>query len=196
MSIEKWCKMKKIIAILTILLYMFISVSSTLALDYSSISTNAKITKALDILISINRRDVVSILYGNNATKRPIRVMFRDFAIFGNQDCEAMTMKTKSGTLVIYINQEHKSASPELIACLIAHESQHHTFTNSKAEELKAWVSETQTWNEIVKKNKAILNSNEPLAKRENYIAKVKNTSGILGIQKIIANNPVYAGLN
>ena len=35
----------------------------------------------------------------------------------------------------------------------------------------------------------------EPLAKRENYIAKVKSRSGVAGIQKIIAANPVYQGL-
>ena len=34
------------------------------------------------------------------------------------------------------------------------------------------------------------------MAKRENYIAKVRAKGGVQGIQQIIATNPVYAGLN
>ena len=122
--------------------------------------------------------------------------MFRDLAVMGYKDCEALTVPTKSGGLVIYINSEHKGASAECIACLIAHESQHHTFTNSKQEELRAWISETQAWNELTKRNKSLITASEPLAKRENYIAKIRTKAGVAGIQKIIASNPVYAGLD
>lgn len=188
--------MKKILICLYLIFSLLIGVQTSFALDYSKISTNAKIVSALNSLNGINRRDVISILYGNNATKQPIRIMFRDFKMYGHGDCEAFTTRTKSGGLVIYINSEHKSASPECIACLIAHESQHHTFTNSKQEELRAWVSETQAWNEFCKRNKTLMSASEPLAKRENYIAKIRNKSGIVGIQKIIASNPVYAGLD
>ena len=126
------------------------------AIDYSKISKNVKITSALNALEGINRRDVISILNGNNATRRPIRVMFRDLSIFGFDDSEAITARTKSGGLVIYINQEHRGASPECIACLIAHEAQHHTFTNTKAEELRAWISETQAWTEFTRRDRSL----------------------------------------
>jgi len=188
--------MKRFLISLFLIIGMVFGVQDSLASDYSKISTNAKIIKAMAALEGIGRRDVLAILNGRNSTRRPIRVMFRDFAMFGYEDCEAITVKTKSGGLVIYINQEHKSASPECIACLLAHESQHHTFTNSKAEELRAWISETHAWNEFVKRNKTLALSNEPLAKRENYIAKLRAKRGVAGIQKIIASNPVYAGLN
>jgi len=188
--------MKRVLISLLLIVGMFFGIQDSFAADYSRVSTNAKIIKALAALEGIGRRDVIAILNGRNSTKRPIRVMFRDFAMFGHQDCEAMTVKTKNGGLVIYINEEHKGASPECIACLLAHESQHHTFTNSKAEELRAWISETQAWNEFLKRNKTLALSNEPLAKRENYIAKLRAKKGIAGIQKIIAANPVYAGLN
>ena len=188
--------MRKFTLILIAIISIFFTTQTCVALDYSKISTNSKITKALDVLYNINRRDVIAILYGKNATKKPIRVMFRDLAVYNCQDCEALTIQTKNNGLVIYINNEHKGASAETIACLIAHESQHHTFTNSKAEELRAWISEAQAWNEITKRNKALLDSKEPLAQRENYIAKIKAKNGIQGVQKIIATNPVYAGLN
>ena len=188
--------MKRVLLVLYLIISLFIGIQTSFALDYSKISTNAKIVSALNTLDSINRRDVIAILYGHNATKKPIRVLFRDLTILGYQDCEAVTVKTKNNGLVIYINSEHKSASAECIACLIAHEAQHHTFTNSKQEELRAWISETQAWNELVKRNKELLSSSEPLAKREYYIAKVRAKSGVVGIQKIIASNPVYSGLD
>lgn len=188
--------MKKLFISLFLICGMVLGIQDSFAVDYSKVTTNAKIIKALGALEGIGRRDVIAILNGRNATRRPIRVMFRDFAMYGWEDCEAITVKTKTGGLVIYINQEHKSASPECIACLLAHESQHHTFTNSKTEELRAWISETQAWNELTKRNKMLALSNEPLAKRENYIAKLRAKNGIAGIQKIIASNPVYAGLN
>lgn len=188
--------MKKLILAFYIISALIFGFQEGFALDYSKISTNAKITSALTALESINRKDVISILNGNNATHKPIRVMFRDLAVYGYQDCEALTVKTKNNGLVIYISSEHRGASPECIACLIAHESQHHTFTNSKTEELRAWISESQAWNELVKKNRALASSNEPLAKRENYIAKIRNKGGVNEVRKLIATNPVYAGLN
>jgi len=188
--------MKRILLALYVIFSLVFGFQESFALDYSRISTNAKIVKALNSLESINRKDVIAILYGRNATKKPIRVMFRDLAVYGYQDCEALTVKTKNNGLVIYINNEHRSASPECIACLIAHESQHHTFTNTKAEEVRAWISESQAWNEFTKRNKELITSNEPLAKRENYIAKIRAKGGVVGVQKLIATNPVYAGLN
>ena len=188
--------MKKIFLVVNIIVSLLLFNQGVFAQDFSKISTNAKITSALTSLESINRRDVIAILKGNNATRKPIRVMFRDLSIFGYEDTEAITAKTKSGGLVIYISSEHRGASPECIACLIAHESQHHTFTNTKAEELRAWISEAQAWNEFVKRNSQLAKLEEPLAKREVFIARIKDKGGVVGVQKLIATNPVYAGLN
>ncbi len=194
-DIKKKMVMKRLILVIYLVLSLIFSVQDTFAVDYSRISTNQKIVAALNCLETINRKDVIAILYGRNATRKPIRVMFRDLAIYGYQDCEALTLKTKNNGLVIYISAEHRGARPEAIACLIAHESQHHTFTNTGAEELRAWISETQAWNELVKRNKALATLNEPLVKRENYIAKIRAKGGIGGVQKLIASNPVYSDL-
>lgn len=189
--------MKRLLLIFSLIIsLMFGFQDYSFALDYSKISNNAKIVSALTSLEKINRRDVLAILYGRNATKKPIRVMFRDLAVYGYEDCEALTVQTKNNGLVIYINSEHKGAAPECIACLIAHESQHHTFTNSKAEELRAWMSEAHAWGEFTKRDKTLASLSEPLARRENYIAKIKTKGGVQGVQKLIATNPVYAGLN
>ncbi len=169
----------------------------TIAGDFENIATNSKITDSLNCLRAINKGDVLAILNGSNQTGKPIRVMFRDLSVYGMSKCEAVTMKTKSGNLVIYINKKHEEAPSEAIACLIAHESQHHTQTNTKQEELRAWVKEVSTWNEFVRRDKTLAYSAAPLVKRLNYIDKLyvrDNGSG--GIEKIIATNPAYRGLN
>lgn len=170
---------------------------TTIAGSYDAITTNSKLTDALVKLDQINANDVIAILNGRNSTGKPIRVMFRDLAMYGLANCEAVTMKTQSGGLIIYISKRHEQAPSEAIACLIAHESQHHPMSMSKAEELKAWLKETATWNEFVRRDQTLAYSTSPLVKRENYIKKLYvRDNGSMGIEKIIAANPAYRGLN
>ncbi len=190
--------MKKLFAIIVIITALFISSNFGIANDYPLITKNPEINADLTAVASVDRHDVIAILEGRNATGSPIRVMFRDMAIYGASNCEALTTKTQSGKLVIYINMEHKNAPKEAIACLIAHESQHHTMTNTKAEEARAWFKEVSTWNSFVRRDRSVALSSHPLVKRENYIAKLNARDNGAGgeIRKIIAQNPVYAGLN
>lgn len=187
--------MKKFIILLIIIFCTCVTYVSN-ASGYENITSNSTIAAALNALQSVNRGDVIAILNGRNSTGKPIRVMFRDMAVYGCNNCEALTTKTRGGDLVIYINKEHKDAPVEAIACLIAHESQHHTFTNTKAEELKAWVSETTTWNSFVRRNGSIAYLSHPLVKRENYIAKMYvKSNGVDSIRQMIAQNPAYSRL-
>lgn len=166
--------------------------------DFANITKNSEIAAALTALENVGKGDVITILNGRNASGAPIRVMFRDLSIYGASNCEALTTKTQSGKIIIYINAEHKGAPVEAIACLIAHESQHHTMTNTRAEETRAWMKEVSTWNSFVRRDKTVMMSKHPLVKRENYIARLNARDNGQGgeIKKIIAQNPVYAGLN
>lgn len=189
--------LKRLIMFFCILTIFVGAKDITIASDQQNLTTNPKITDSLRCLQSIGRSDVLSILNGANATGKPIRIMFRDLAVYGMSTCEAVTMKTQSGALVIYINKKHADAPSEAIACLIAHESQHHTQTNTKTEELRAWLKEVSTWNEFVRRDPTLAMSTVPLVKRLNYIDKmVVRDSGSSGIEKLIANHPAYAGLN
>lgn len=190
--------MRKLFLLAVILTTIFFSSSIGHAGDFTLITKNTEITAALTALEGIGKHDVIAILNGRNATGEPIRVMFKDLSIYGASDCEALTTKTQSGKVVIYINAEHKGAPSEAIACLIAHESQHHTMTNTKAEETRAWLKEVSTWNAFVRRDRTIAMMKHPLIKRENYIAKLNARDNGQGgeIRKIIAQNPVYAGLN
>lgn len=188
--------MKKLYLLFCIVFFICFTFNATIAGGYEKITSNAKISAAISALETVDRHDVIAILSGRNSTGKPIRVMFRNLAIYGCTQCEAFTAKTRGGDLVIYINEEHKDAPVETLACLIAHESQHHTFTNTRAEELRAWVSETTTWNAFVRKNRSVAYLNHPLVKRENYISKLYvKQNGVDNIRQLIAKNPVYANL-
>lgn len=189
--------MKRIFLLAVILVSLLFTSNIGHSSDFALITKNTEISAALTALESIGRHDVITILKGSNSTGEPIRVMFKDLSIYGASDCEAMTTKTQSGKVVIYINSEHKGAPSEAIACLIAHESQHHTMTNTKAEETKAWLKEVSTWNAFVRRDRTVAMLKHPLVKRENYIAKLNARDNGDGneIKKVIAANPVYAGL-
>ena len=88
--------MKRFFVSLLLLINLLVFTSDVFATDYTKISTNPKITQALSSLETINRRDVIAILLGRNATRKPIRVLFRDLNIYGYSDCEAVTIKTKN----------------------------------------------------------------------------------------------------
>ena len=188
--------MKKMGVLIYLIFVICFTFNITNAAGYEKITSNPRITAALNALETVNRQDVIAILCGRNSTNKPIRVMFRNLSIYGCSNCEAFSAKTRGGDLVIYISEEYKDAPVETIACLIAHESQHHTFTNTHAEELRAWISETTTWNSFVRKNKAIAYIDHPLVKRENYISRLYlKQGGSDNIRKLIAKNPVYANL-
>ncbi len=190
--------MKKLFLLAVIIATIFCTSSIGHTNDFAMITKNTEIAAALSALQSVGKQDVIAILNGRNATGEPIRVMFRDLSIYGASNCEALTTRTQSGKVIIYINAEHKGAPKEAIACLIAHESQHHTMTNTKAEETRAWLKEVATWNSFVRRDRTVAISQHPLVKRENYIAKLNARDNGQGgeIKKIIAQNPVYAGLN
>ena len=189
---------KKLVYMVLVMLMIAIGQTMVCADKYEAITKNAKITSSIQALESINRYDVISILKGNNTTRKPIRVMFRELEVYGLANCEAVTMKTQTGALVIYINKKHQNAPVEAIACLIAHESKHHTQTGTKQEEISAWVKETSTWNAFVRKNPTIVQSNSPLVKRENYLNKayLADSQGSKGIEKVVSGIAMYKSLN
>lgn len=175
------------------------SVNTAFAGDFSKNTSNAILTSALNKLESINKYDVLNVLAGDNPTGKPIKVMFRNLAVYGHGNCEAITAKTNSGNLVILINNIHEDAPVEAIACLIAHESVHNTTAGTFDEELRAWTMETMTWIAFTNQNPALkdASSYSKLVKRENYIAKLYTKDGnqTTSIENLIASNSAYQNL-
>ena len=190
--------MKRVLVTVIFFVVCLVSNNMAFAGNYETITSNEKIASSLTALESVNRNDVLAILRGNNTTRKPIRVMFRELEVYGLANCEAVTMKTQAGGLVIYINKKHQNAPKEALASLIAHESQHHAQTGTKAEEVRAWVMEVSTWNAFVRQNSQVAYSNSTLVKRLNYIDNVytKQQGGVMGIEKVVSNIGMYKGLN
>ena len=174
--------------LVTLFVFIVLTVTQTFAYEARQFSTDTKIVAALNLLEQAGETDVFA-----NLKKNAVKIKFYNLS-YGN--VYAANTYDNTGRRVILINSIYENAPVEQIACLIAHESQHHTFTNTRVEELRAWISETQAWSEFTKRNQELAQSNEPLAKRENVIAKIRAKGGVQGIQKLIATNPVYAELN
>lgn len=188
--------MKRLVVLVCIMMALFSAKSSIYASDYANITANPKIAESLQCLKNIGSNDVLAILNGNNQDRVPIRVAFRELEVYGMGNCDAATMRNKSGNIVIYINKKHENAPSEAIACLIAHESQHNALTGTKQEEIRAWLKEVSTWNTFVRNDRTVALSNDKLVKRQNYIAKMyNNPSGTQAVETFVASHPAYAGL-
>ena len=165
------------------------------ASDFTKITTNQKLTSALNALEKIGENEVISVLNGNNTTHNPIRIMFRDLSIYGYETSEALTLRTNSGNLVIFISTKHMTSPAEAIASLIAHESVHQAQTGTLEEEVQAWTVEARTWKKFNEYNATLSLENTKLTKRLNYIAELYSKDGSSSIHNIVANIPAYAGL-
>ena len=163
--------------------------------QYDAISTNSKIVSAINILNGIGENNVVSILQGKNPSGEPIGIYFKDLSIYGQNKSEAITAKTRSGSLVIYIHMKHCMASPEALAALIAHESTHNTMAQTMEEELRAWTVEARTWNKLVAQNPSLSTREGGLTKRLNYIASAYSQNGTQSLSNILATIPAYKNL-
>lgn len=187
--------MKRLANIVISLFVVFTFTQSVQAQDFSNITSSNKISQALNSLEQVGENGVISTIQGQNLTQKPIRVMFRDLSIYGQYNCEAVTMKTNSGSLVIFINNRHMGASPEALASLIAHESVHQAQTNTLSEEVQAWTTEARTWQKFNQQDATLSLDETKLTKRLNYISNLYSQNGSNSLQKIIASNPVYASL-
>ncbi len=190
--------MKKLCNVLVLICAaLILSINAAFATDFTANTTNPTLTTALNKLESIGKDDVINVIQGQNSTGKPIKILFRNLAVYGQGTCEAVTGKTASGSLVIMINNIHEDAPVEAIACLIAHESVHHANTKTFAEELRAWTKETMTWIAFTQENPDLKISDSKLVKRENYLAKLYAQDGnqTTSIEHIIATNSAYQNL-
>ena len=145
----------------------------------------------------MNNTKVINVIKGQNSTRQPIKIMFRNLSALGYGTCEAVTAKSADGRLVILISANYKTAPVEAIACLIAHESVHHENTKTYEEEVRAWNTEVKTWLSFTNVNPSLKNSDSKLVKRLNYLSKLYTKDGnqMTSIENLIANNPAYSTL-
>ena len=188
--------MSKIIVLFSALIIMSVS-NVALASDFTANTKQPVLTAALNKLETMNNTKVINVIKGQNSTRQPIKIMFRNLSALGYGTCEAVTAKSADGKLVILISANYKTAPVEAIACLIAHESVHHENTKTYEEEVKAWNTEVKTWLSFTNVNPSLKNSDSKLVKRLNYLSKLYTKDGnqMTSIENLIANNPAYSTL-
>ena len=118
---------------------------------YKEVSDDHIFYVALDMLKDTNGEFSRRAIMGNNLSKKPVRVMFKDLGSIRPDyaDYDALGWK-KNKRLYIFINPKHKEAPPGAIAALLSHEAIHQDEYNSIAEETYAWTMEASVWSEIL----------------------------------------------
>ena len=141
---------------------------------YKDVSDDHIFYVALDMLKDTNGEFSRRAIMGNNLSKKPVRIMFKDLSTIRPDyaDYDALGWK-KGGRLYIFINPKHKEAPPGAIAALLSHEALHQDEYNSIAEETYAWTMEASVWSEIVELYPESDENLSPLVTRENTLKKL-----------------------
>lgn len=165
---------------------------------YKDVSDDHIFYVALDMMKDTNGEFSRRAIMGNNLSKKPIRIMFKDLATIRPDYAEydALGWK-KNKRLYIFINPKHKEAPPGAIAALLSHEAIHQDEYNSIAEETYAWTMEASVWSEIVELYPESDENLSPLVQRENKLKKLfeKGNYSSKYIRKTVQSNEGYKGL-
>ena len=184
---------KNLIVLFSVFVCMLMCNSAVFAMDFSQVTTDSKITKALKALERVHSFDVLNKVMYDNTSRRPVKIMFYSLATLSPKYAEAHALATglDDGTAYILIDSRHRNASPEEIACLIAHEITHQLAVTTMEEEIRAWTNEAQQWIKFKSENPDLKTSGE-LTNRLNRLVAMYNDSTIA---YDVRTNRHYAGL-
>ena len=153
---------------------------------------------ALDMLKGTNGEFSRNAILGNNLSRRPVKIEFKDLGTINPDyaNFDALGWK-KNKQLYIYINPRHKDAPPGALSALLSHEALHQDEYNSLAEETYAWTMEASVWYEIVKLYPESNDELHPLVVRENQLKKLFERGGYSSkyIKKTVMSNAGYKNL-
>ena len=166
----------------------------------SEVTKDEEIKEAIKIMDNcISSRYSYNAILGNNLTKKPVKITFKNLAEINPNyaDYDALGMKNK-GRLYIFINQKHKGAPPEALASLLSHEAMHQDEFNSVNEETYAWSLEAAVWTEFLKTNPDLRKETEySLVNRLNTLNSLFVNANYTDkyIRKVIKNHQGYKDL-
>lgn len=175
----------------------------TLAEDnpYAQSTNEPVLIKALDAMDGTTADWAKRAILGNNLTKQPIKIQFKDLSELnpGYKTFDALGWKN-SGRLTIYINQKHRNAPPEALASILSHEAVHQDENSSIGEETYAWGYEANVWLQMKKRNPALAKLNPtqiPLVYRLNTLEKlfINADYSTKLIYNVVSSNPGYQSL-
>lgn len=156
-------------------------------------SDQQKINSAVEILKSYGYQKNVDILDGQNYTKKPVSIVFKNLADvdFSYAKFYAITATDNDGDLYILINDDLKNSDARAIACLILHESNHCKIngSDSLAEEMTAHTQEITLYIRVLAEDESLKDKvNDRLVLRLNKLKKVYDDA----IRAYITNNTSY----
>lgn len=195
--------MKKIVLCSTLCLLLLNPFSAVLAakdtdktkVNPHDISIDTRILNAVKIMKDTPANASYKRILGNNPTKRPIKIEFKNLASidksYGKYD--GLGWKEK-GTLYIYVSDKHQNAPKEALASLLSGLAVHVDDDDSINEEIFAWALEGVMWNKFLKENPDLAIDPSKLVERENNIEALYSASpsDVSYIRELIEKNNGY----
>lgn len=180
----------------TILIGVLALPNISYARNYSRISDDVRIEKALSLLEESHSDKTLNILMGENSSHKPIKIMFYSLIMLSPKYSDAYALATSDddGNMYILIDSKYKDEPPEALASLIAHEATHQLSKTTIDEEIQAWTNETRQWIELKKTRPELSKYDEnkyKLVRRLNYLEKLyvtSNNSNELIAEAVLSN--------
>ncbi len=194
--------MKRNVLCITLCLLLLNPVVSAFAADKAkakisadSIATDKRLLSAVKLLKDTPANASYKRILGNNPTKKPIKIEFKNFASIDKSYArfDGMGWKEK-GILYIYISDKHTDAPKEALAALISGLAVHVDNDDSINEEIFAWALEGIMWNKFISENPELAYDSSMLVQRENNIESLyaASPSDVSYIRELIEKNNNY----
>lgn len=174
---------------ITALFMLLLCITPAFASYIDNFSNDTEIQGALAVLQRAGAEDVF-----NNLQENSVKIAFYDLSHISYDYMNHFAINTVDsfGNRYILINTKFKNASPEELACLIAHESCHKLAVATLEEETFATRTEAKYWDILKDKNKTYEAS--ALLDRLNGLSALEkaSTDDIDLIQDKILNHAFY----
>ena len=149
---------------------------------YVEVSSDKKVIDALEILKDTTGEHFIKIILGDNLSKRPMQITFKDLGAINPKYANIDVLGWKKGKdLYIFINTTHIGENPAVLAPLIASRTAHQDAHNSISRQVYVAATEAAVWSKILKanldnyKNTCLverMNFSKSLFEKGNYSAK------------------------
>lgn len=166
--------------------------------DYSSVGKDEIFYVALDMLKGTGGEFSRNAILGNNLTKKPVKIEFKDLSTINKNYATYDALGWKRGSkLYIYISQKHTTSPAIAIASLLSHEALHQDEYNSLSEETYAWTMEAAVWCELLELYPDYELNIDSLVQRENTLKKFFERGNYTNkyIKKSVYSNEGYQKL-
>lgn len=166
--------------------------------EYKCIGKSEAFYVAVDMLKGTNGDFSRRAILGENLTKKPVKVEFKNLGQINQSYANYDALGWKRGkNLYIYINDKHTNSPAIALSALLAHEALHQDEYNSLSEETYAWTMEAAVWCELLELYPDYELTLDSLVQRENTLKKIfeKGDHTRRYIKKTVYSNQAYKDL-